>query len=149
MLHHLLLVWPSANYITSLHPDFLEAKCHHLAESLWWLNEWFKRTQSLRHSRTCTSGPFPNIQSPLFYKIKTIGIRKAENVFIRALFAERQMHANWFVLQFISHKILVGFLRTAGYELRCDNDYLINVISCPGQPVAYAHSWLCQNSFAN
>lgn len=44
------------------------------------------------------SGPFPNIKSPLFYKIKIIQIVKTENVFIGALFAERQMHANWFVL---------------------------------------------------
>lgn len=43
------------------------------------------------------SVPLPNINSPLFCKIKTHRIMKEANVFIRALFAERQVHANWFV----------------------------------------------------
>lgn len=42
---------------------------------------------------------------------------KAENVTIHALFT-RQIHANQFVLQFISDKIVIGFWSTAAYDLR-------------------------------
>lgn len=63
---------------------------------------------------------------------------KAANVFI-SLLRGKYLQIGLF-LQLISHKILVGFLHTAGCKSRRDNDYLINFISCPGQPVAYAHS---------